>query len=47
MPNQPNILILTAQTGGGHISLAEALQDLLEEHYAVTIVDLLPAFIHQ
>ena len=46
MPNQPNILLLTAQTGGGHLSLADALQDLLEERYAVTIVDMLPAFIH-
>jgi UDP-N-acetylglucosamine:LPS N-acetylglucosamine transferase len=30
MSNQKNILILTSKTGGGHISLAEALRDLLE-----------------
>jgi len=30
MSNQKNILILTSKTGGGHISLAEALSDLLE-----------------
>jgi UDP-N-acetylglucosamine:LPS N-acetylglucosamine transferase len=29
MSNQKNILILTSKTGGGHISLAEALRDLL------------------
>ncbi len=30
MSNKKNILILTSKTGGGHISLAEALSDLLE-----------------
>ena len=30
MLSQKNILILTSKTGGGHISLAEALRDLLE-----------------
>ena len=30
MSNQKNILILTSKTGGGHISLAEALSDLLK-----------------
>jgi UDP-N-acetylglucosamine:LPS N-acetylglucosamine transferase len=32
MPNKKNILILTSKTGGGHISLAEALSDLLESN---------------
>ena len=31
MLRQKNILILTSKTGGGHISLAEALRDLLVE----------------
>jgi UDP-N-acetylglucosamine:LPS N-acetylglucosamine transferase len=30
MFNQKNILILTSKTGGGHLSLAEALRDLIE-----------------
>ena len=29
MPNHKNILILTSKTGGGHVSLAQALYDLL------------------
>jgi len=44
MSGQPRVLILTAQTGGGHLSLADALRDMLEPHYAVTIVEMLPAF---
>jgi UDP-N-acetylglucosamine:LPS N-acetylglucosamine transferase len=35
MSNQKNILILTSKTGGGHISLAEALSDLLEGNVQV------------
>jgi UDP-N-acetylglucosamine:LPS N-acetylglucosamine transferase len=31
MLSQKNILILTSKTGGGHISLAEALRDLIEK----------------
>src|SRR5947209_4461580 len=31
MLSQKNILILTSKTGGGHISLAEALHDVLRE----------------
>jgi len=42
MSNRPNILILAGQTGGGHISLAEALRDQLELDYAITILNLLP-----
>jgi UDP-N-acetylglucosamine:LPS N-acetylglucosamine transferase len=30
MPERKSILILTSKTGGGHLSLAEALRDLLE-----------------
>ncbi len=44
MPNQPRILILIAPTGGGHISLAEALRDQLEQDFAITIINLLPNF---
>jgi processive 1,2-diacylglycerol beta-glucosyltransferase len=39
------VLILTAGTGGGHISLAEALRDLLAEHATVQIVDPLPQLV--
>ncbi|GAC1519955.1 MAG: glycosyltransferase [Ktedonobacteraceae bacterium] len=46
MPDQPRILILTASTGGGHLSLADALSDMLDDYYCVTIVDILPAFFH-
>jgi processive 1,2-diacylglycerol beta-glucosyltransferase len=46
MLHQPRILILTASTGGGHLSLADALEDLLHGHYDVTIVNMLPAFFH-
>lgn len=40
------ILIFASRTGGGHISLAEALHDLLAEEYAVTILDPQPGLIH-
>jgi UDP-N-acetylglucosamine:LPS N-acetylglucosamine transferase len=48
MPQQtrPRILILTASTGGGHLSLADALEDMLQDHYDVTIANMLPAFFH-
>ena len=42
---QPRILILTAQTGAGHISLAEALGDQLEQDFTITILHLLPGFL--
>lgn len=35
MQSYKNILILTSKTGGGHVSLAEALQDLLVEYLSV------------
>ena len=41
-----NILILTSKTGGGHVSLAEALRDRLEQDYDVEIVDPQPRFFH-
>ena len=40
------ILILTSKTGGGHISLAEALRDRLEAKYAVELVDPQSRFFH-
>jgi len=41
-----NILILTSKTGGGHVSLAEALRDLLDGAHAVEIIDPQPRAIH-
>ncbi len=56
MLGQKNILILTSETGGGHISLAEALRDLLTDAaeasvsgaraLAITITDPQPRAIH-
>jgi UDP-N-acetylglucosamine:LPS N-acetylglucosamine transferase len=40
------ILILTSRTGGGHVSLAEALRDRLEAKYTIEIVDPQPRFFH-
>ena len=42
----PKILILCSKTGGGHVSLAEALRDQLAQHFAVEIVDPQPRVIH-
>lgn len=39
MTSQPKILILTSRTGGGHISLAQALNDQLADKYALEITD--------
>jgi len=36
MPERKRILILTSKTGGGHVSLAEALRDLLEHDVPAT-----------
>jgi UDP-N-acetylglucosamine:LPS N-acetylglucosamine transferase len=41
-----SILILTSKTGGGHISLAEALRDRLEPAYTTEIVDPQSPFFH-
>lgn len=43
----PTILILTSKTGGGHISLAEALRDRLEAKYTVEMIDPQARFIRQ
>ena len=40
------ILILTSKTGGGHISLAEALRDRLEAKYTIEMVDPQSRFFH-
>lgn len=40
------ILIFVSRTGGGHISLAEALRDMLADRYDVTLVDPQPSIIH-
>jgi processive 1,2-diacylglycerol beta-glucosyltransferase len=44
---KPTILILTALTGGGHLSLAMALQDILGEDYETHIVDPQPGIFRQ
>ncbi len=46
MVDRRTILILTSKTGGGHISLAEALRDLLAQHYNIEIVDPQARFFH-
>lgn len=45
MVQQHKILILMSRTGGGHVSLAEALRERLQPAYAVRIEDLLPGLI--
>ena len=47
MSNRCKILVLTSKTGGGHMSLAEAVRDRLEHEYEVEIVDPQPDFILQ
>jgi UDP-N-acetylglucosamine:LPS N-acetylglucosamine transferase len=42
---RPKMLILTCKTGGGHVSLAEALEDRLQDDYDITIVDPCPGMI--
>lgn len=39
MSHRPKLLILTVKTGGGHESMAEALRDLLQSEYTITIAD--------
>ncbi len=46
MPDTPTVLILTSKTGGGHVSLAEALRDRLVPDYAIEIIDPQPHFFH-
>lgn len=45
MLKKPSLLIVTSKTGGGHVSLAEALRDMLSSRYSVEIVDPQPALI--
>lgn len=45
MIQQSRILILTSETGGGHISLAEALREQLQPDFIIRTEDLLPRFI--
>ncbi len=40
------VLILTSKTGGGHVSIAEALRDQLEQNYQVEILDPQAGFVH-
>ena len=40
------ILSFVSRTGGGHISLAEALRDMLADRYEVTLLDPQPSIIH-
>jgi UDP-N-acetylglucosamine:LPS N-acetylglucosamine transferase len=40
------VLVLTSKTGGGHLSLAEALRDRLQDSFTVTIGDPQPSFVH-
>ena len=46
MEKRHNILILTSKTGGGHVSLAEALRDVLTDEYVIKIADVLPTAFH-
>ena len=46
MTPTPRVLILTSKTGGGHVSLAEALAGRLESDFAVTVADPQPAVVH-
>lgn len=40
------VLIFTSKTGGGHVSLAEALRDILQDNCEVQIVDPQPSLVH-
>ncbi|MBO0792169.1 MAG: hypothetical protein J2P36_14655 [Ktedonobacteraceae bacterium] len=46
MSKKLKVLILTSKTGGGHISLAEALRDQLIDDAELEIVDPQSAFVH-
>lgn len=41
----PRVLILTGNTGGGHVSLAEALRDALDAQARIALADPLPEFV--
>jgi UDP-N-acetylglucosamine:LPS N-acetylglucosamine transferase len=44
--SKPTILIFTSKTGGGHISLAEALRDRLQDRCRIEMIDPQPGIIH-
>jgi processive 1,2-diacylglycerol beta-glucosyltransferase len=44
---RPRALILTAKTGGGHLSLADAIRDNIAGEYDCNIQDPQPAIMHQ
>jgi UDP-N-acetylglucosamine:LPS N-acetylglucosamine transferase len=44
---RPRALILTAKTGGGHLSLADAIRDQISSEYECSIQDPQPAIMHQ
>ena len=41
-----NILIFVSKTGGGHISLGEALRDLLNDKHRIELIDPQPRIVH-
>jgi UDP-N-acetylglucosamine:LPS N-acetylglucosamine transferase len=43
---KPKILIFISKTGGGHVSLAEALRDLLDNRFEINMADPQPSAIH-
>ncbi len=43
---RPNILIFTTRTGGGHMNLAQSLEEILSVKYNVSIVDPYPDILH-
>lgn len=46
MTIRKRVLLLTSKTGGGHVSLAEALRDQLVERFDCAIIDPQPAIVH-
>lgn len=46
MTNRKRALLLTSKTGGGHVSLAEAMHDLLETDFHCSIIDPQPSIVH-
>jgi UDP-N-acetylglucosamine:LPS N-acetylglucosamine transferase len=44
--NRKRALLLTSKTGGGHVSLAEAIHEQLESHFDCKITDPQPSIVH-